>query len=241
MSGFVYLSVVIPAYNEAGAIQKVIEDHAALLGQLKGHISEWEIVCLDDASRDDTHLILKKLAETIPQLKVMRHSVNQGIQTTFFDLYQAAEGELIYATGGDGQWPPENLKRMLEGLIGQHADFVIGVRTNRQQIYSRMRQIVSFCFNLLPKILFGVDTRDAGSAKLGRREVFRMPVISKSSFAEAERIIRAQKSGYQIHFVPIQFISRASGKETGAKWKNVWQSFEDCLKVFFLGNSIKQK
>ena len=74
-----FLSVVMPAYNEEASIERVIQDHVAVLERLRPTIAEWEIVCVDDASRDGTGRILSRLAEEIAGLHVVRHSQNKGM------------------------------------------------------------------------------------------------------------------------------------------------------------------
>jgi hypothetical protein len=80
-------------------------------------------------------------------------------------------------------------------------------------------------------MLFGLVTRDAGSIKLGAREVFTCDVISRSPFAEAERIIRAHRRGYRVEFVPINFLPRTHGKAKGATLPNLIASLRDCLRL----------
>ncbi len=244
----VFLSIVLPAYNEEGAIEGVILDHLCVLEELSSLVPRREIVCVDDGSTDQTPQILEQLQARIPELRVIRHEKNQGIYASFTRLYQEARGTHIYSTGSDGQWPAQNIPRLFEQLI-TGADLVVGVRENRREVYGLQRQIVSFAFNFLPKILFGVKTCDAGSVKLGRREVFTLPLISRSPFAEAERIIKAYRSGYKVDFIPIRFQSRSAGRAKGASWKNIAASTRDlfhCLRVYGLRNenqrySQKQK
>jgi hypothetical protein len=88
---------------------------------------------------------------------------------------------------------------------------------------------------MLVKLLFGVETGDAGSIKLGSRAIFQMPLVSRSPFAEAERIVSAQRLGYRVASVPIRFLPRSSGKALGAGFKNILDSLRDCLKVRFGG------
>ena len=229
------LSVVLPAYNEQGTIEQVILEHYRVLSALGTRLEDWEILCLDDASTDATPAILKKLAASVPKLRVLTHASNQGIFASFRDLFASARGTHIYLTASDGQWPASNLLNMLSALEA-NADLVVGVRPNRAEIYSAGRRVVSFLFNLLPRIFFGVETSDAGSIKLGVRAVFKFDLISRSPFVEAERIILARRRGYHVAFVPIQFLSRTAGKERGASWRNIRQSLVDCFRcVNFYG------
>lgn len=225
------LSVVLPAYNEQASIEQVILDHARVLSGLNGHLDDWEIVCLDDASTDGTLARLRELEQRIPRLRVLTHETNQGIFQSFDDLFAAARGTHIYLTASDGQWPAANLPRLLIE-IARGADLAVGVRLNRAEIYSPQRRAVSWMFNLMPRLLFGVKTEDAGSVKLGLREIFTFDLISRSPFAEAERIIRAGREGYRVAFAPIQFLRRSAGKERGASWRNIRRSFADCLRCY---------
>ena len=226
------LSVVMPAYNEEGAIEGVILDHVRILESLA--LPDWEIVCVDDASSDRTPQLLAALQQRFPRLRVVRHEKNQGIFASFSDCYREARGTHIYATGSDGEWPPENLPRMLERLQAG-ADLVVGVRTNRDAVYSISRRFISASFNALPRLLLGVPTRDAGSVKLGIRAIFDLELISRSPFFEAERIVKAQRAGFSVAFVPIQFRNRLSGKAGGASWGNIRSSLRDlllCVKTY---------
>jgi len=230
----IFLSIVMPAYNEEGQIKEVIGEHIEIASRLPPTVKDWEIVCLDDASVDATAARLAELSKTNEKVRIVTHETNQGISASFHDVCQAARGSHVYMTAADGQWPAENILVMLAELEAG-ADLVVGVRTNRRDIYSFRRRIVSYSFNILVKLLFGVETSDAGSIKLGLRAIFQMPLVSRSPFAEAERILTAHRLGYQVVSVPIQFLPRSSGKASGAGFKNILDSLRDCLKVRFGG------
>ena len=222
--------MVLPAYNEGATIESVIREHAAVLTRMKDRIPTWEIVCVDDGSEDDTGLRLDHLAQELPQLRVV-HQRNQGIFGAVSRAYREARGGSIYSTASDGQWPAENLEAMYVAFSAG-ADLVIGVRTNRREVYTLWRRVISFFFNLMPRIVFGVVLADAGSIKLGKRAVFEFELLSQSPFFEAERIIRTHRSGLKIGCVPIQFLPRAAGKEKGASLRNILGSLRDLLICF---------
>ena len=226
----IFLSIVMPAYNEQPDIEAVIREHVEAVTKLADSLDDWEIVCLDDGSQDSTAAVIEQLSQQTNKIRLVRHAENKGIYQSQTDLYLNARGTHIYSTGADGQWPASNLLKMF-GVLQTGADLVIGVRQNRSAIYSLRRRIVSQALNLLPKMLFGVATRDAGSVKLGAREVFTCDVISRSPFAEAERIIRAHKRGYRVEFVPINFLPRTHGKAKGATLRNILASLRDCFRL----------
>lgn len=111
-----FFSVVMPAYNEEQAIETVVRDHFQLLEKLGDQVPRWEVVCVDDASRDRTPEILRVLSEREPRLRLVRYETNQGIFAAFTRCYREARGTHVYATGSDGQWPPENVVLMLDRL-----------------------------------------------------------------------------------------------------------------------------
>lgn len=224
------LSVVLPAYNEEAAVEQVIREHIRALESLSDVLNDWEVVCLNDGSNDDTGAILERLAKSERRVKVLHHHRNQGIHASLVDLYEAAGGNLLYVTASDGQWPVGNLERLLTEALQSGADLVVGVRRNRRAVYGFRRLMVSQLFNLLPFLLFGVKTGDAGSNKLGRKELLCTEVVSASPFAEAERIVKAALRGANVRFVEIDFAPRSSGKTTGASWKSVATSFRDVLR-----------
>lgn len=224
-AGVDFLSVVMPAYNEADSIGRVILDHAELLREMEPVIRRWEIVVVNDGSTDATQNILESLAPRVPELRWVSQA-NQGICGAVTRGYKEARGSYIYSTGSDGQWPVENL-RVMFAKLAEGADLVIGVRTNRRSVYSPLRRFISGGFNLIPPLLFGVRAGDAGSAKLGRRDPFQYDLVSRSPFFEAERIIRAHRDGLKIDYAPILFTTRTEGQATGASWRNVRDSLRD--------------
>ena len=224
------LSVTMPVYNEQATIERVVLDHVEVLARLGSTVAEWEIVCVDDGSQDRTPEILRDLQKQVPQLRVIRQE-NQGIFGAVIRAYQEARGSHFFVTGSDGQWPAENLELLLPPALSG-ADLVVGVRSNKRDVYTPARRVISIAFNLLPRILFGVRVEDAGSTKLGVREVFEYQLISRSVFFEAERIILAQRKGRRVEFVPIRFLQRAEGKAMGASWKNLRSSVADLFRCF---------
>jgi glycosyltransferase involved in cell wall biosynthesis len=226
-----FLSIVIPVFNEEKNIKAVLDEHTTRLKD----VEQWEIVCLDDASTDGTRAILDAYGSHQPRLRVLAHTINQGITISFQRLFQEARGDYIYLTAGDGQWPAENLMRLLRSLDETHADLVIGVRQGRGQVYGLGRKILSYGFNYMAKVLLHVDVQDANGIKLGRKEIFTCPMRSKSFFIELERLAAAYKKGYHIAYAPVIFLPRQYGIPQGAKLKNIAGTLKDFIQ-FLINN-----
>jgi len=243
-SGFcdpLVLSVVMPAFNEEASIEAVVTEHVKVLVALSPMVADWELIVLDDASSDRTLEILNRLAGRVPKLRVCRHEHNQGIFVSFDDLFRETKGTHIFATASDGQWPVANLRLMMKTLLEHKADLIVGVRLNRWEIYSRWRRLISWAFRNLTRAVLGFDPQDPGSIKLGRREIFQHPLICRSPFVEAERIIQAVAQGYCVEFVPIEFLQRESGKAQGAKVAYLLASLRDCARCFWAYRVVRRQ
>ena len=187
------ISAVIIARNEQATAGKVINESIKVLPKLA---EKYEILVNDDASVDRTPEILDSYAQKYPYIKIYHQKKPLGITGGFEFLYKKAKYELVFINAADGQYTIFDLPQMVE-KINEGYDLVIGKRRRKIQ-YNFFRRTTSLMFGFLPKLLFGFNLYDPGSNKLYKREVLQVTKpISKSIFAEAERIIRAYKKGFK--------------------------------------------
>lgn len=221
------VSVCFPAYNESQTIRAVLEDARALLAHSN---LDYEVLICDDASTDETPAIIRDVAAGDPRIRAWRHDQNQGIFATFEELYAKATKEFVFLNATDGQWETRILLDLLP--LTTFADVVIASRRDKQ--YTPVRGAVSWAFNALPRLLFGVNTYDAGAVKLIRREIIaRWALVSRSPFSEAERLIRAARHGYRIVEYPVDTTSRRGGRGQRAKWSLVRGAAVDLVRVWW--------
>jgi dolichol-phosphate mannosyltransferase len=229
------VSLLIPAYNEHASIADVIERSLAVL---KECTTDAELIVLDDASKDDTFALMQQAKERHPDIRIERHTVNGGIAKTFEDLYKMASKDFLFLISGDGQFPPETLKKCMPLL--ETNDVVICDRIYKD--YTLYRHIISFSYRWFPRILFGVDLRDPGTIKCVRREIIKdIQVTSTSVFVEAERFIRAAKRGYKIAHVDMIQEQRKGGKARGGKPSTIAKSVADMMRVWWSLEVLRQK
>src|SRR5271157_274205 len=221
------LSIVMPVYNEERALPGVLDEAIASLATVPYRL---EILLVDDASTDRSLEILQDYERRHPGVvRIIRHEMNRGIMGAFETLYNSARGRYVFMNASDGQWKTAECLRFLD--LRDRYDIIVGRR--RAKNYTLWRKVVSGSFNLLPRVLFGVRTHDAGSIKLFRQDVLRIPLISRSPFREAERIIRANRRGYRIGAIEVEHHDRRGGRATGARWPLVVMSISDLVRCWW--------
>jgi dolichol-phosphate mannosyltransferase len=219
------LSIVVPAFDEAASITATIDD-AFAVGERVTRVLE-VIVC-NDGSRDPTGALVRDRARHEPRLRLLDRSVNRGIEASMRALYAHARHDWVFLMSADRQWPMEALVPM--AAAAADADFVIGVRPNKREVYTRYRRIVSWGYERIVRAL-GAPGGDPGSIKLARRELMHAAVASRGVFAEGERVIRAARSGARVVEVPVEFHRRGAGKASGARRDVVARALVDAIRV----------
>jgi glycosyltransferase involved in cell wall biosynthesis len=230
------ISLLIPAYNEEATLEATV---IRGLEVVRACSDDYEVVMLDDASRDRTAQIMDQIKSRDPEhIRALRHESNKGIAATFEDLYLAASKNYLFLIPGDNEFPAEVLHQIVPMLSSY--DIVICRRTYKP--YTMWRTIVSTCYRWLPRLLFGVDLRDAGSVKCVKREIYtNIAITSKDVFVEAERLIRAVRRNYRLGFIDIRQELRQAGVARGARLSVVVRSFADMLALWIRLVILRQK
>jgi len=203
------LSLVLPAYNEEGNIERAVRT-AAAAGARAG---SYEVVVVDDGSRDATGARLSALeAEMGPRLRVVRHEENRGYGAALRNGFAAAEGDLVFYTDSDNQFDLSELEGMLP-LMGEW-DAVLGYRIARQD--ARRRLMTSWVFNRLACVVFGLTVRDLNcSFKLFRRDVLRsLPLAADDFFIDTELVVRLHRGGWRYMERGVTHLPRTAGRST---------------------------
>ena len=122
---FVDLSIVVPAYNEEHRIAPTL---ARLSAFLTNQPMRWEIVVVDDGSRDATCAVVERAMATIPNLRLVRQHPNRGKGAAVRLGMLAARGQIRVMSDADGSMPPEQLPRLLAPIHACTAEISIGSR-----------------------------------------------------------------------------------------------------------------
>ena len=163
------LYIIVPAYNEAENIEKLIDDWYPVIERHNGN-GESRLVVINDGSKDETYTILKKCAETRPLLKPLTKE-NGGHGPTLIYGYRYAiknKVDYIFQTDSDGQTLPEEFESFWEQRT--EYDAILGNRCDRQDGMSR--KFVENTLRFILKLVFGVSVPDANAPfRLMKRDV----------------------------------------------------------------------
>ncbi len=166
------LSVVVPVHDEAGAILPLLaEIRAALLG-----ILSFEIIVVDDGSRDGTSAELSSVVQHLPELRVVVHSEQQGQSAAIANGVRLARGWWVATLDGDGQNDPHDLRDFWGVVVSDPAiDMVCGVRTQRRE--GLPRRLASRIANAVRQAVLhdGVEDTGCGIKLFARRAFLGLP------------------------------------------------------------------
>lgn len=224
------ISVFFPAYNEAKNIEKTVQE---TLKVLKKIAKEFEIIVVDDGSKDETGLKVKRLAKKFSELRLINHPKNLGYGAALKTGMYASRFPLVCYTDSDGQFDFKEIIKFLPKI--KKSDLVLGYRTKRTDKF--YRQILAKILWLADWILFGLDVRDIDCGfKLFKREVIEKIGMLKttSAITETEFVVRAKKAGFKIDQVGVCHYSRQEGKQTGGKLKVILKAALEGLKLWWI-------
>jgi glycosyltransferase involved in cell wall biosynthesis len=209
----VTLSVVIPVYNEAAVVEKlVLELERDLVERLDE--PDVEVIVVDDCSTDETRAILERLTRDRSWLTVDRARVNAGHGRSVLRGLRSASGDWIFQIDSDGQFLVEDFHHLWP--LRDRADLVLGIRAARHDATHRI--VLSRVIALAVSLLARRRLRDANCPfRLVRRELWEDldPIIGASVRAPSIMVsLGAARRGWRICEVPVTHLARAHGPST---------------------------
>jgi glycosyltransferase involved in cell wall biosynthesis len=224
--GMLSISAVLPAYNEEAVIADSV---AAMVHTLESLGADYEVIVVNDGSRDRTARIVTELGERNPRIRLVSHAQNRGYGAALWTGFTSASKDLIFLTDGDKQFDVAELRDFLPLLDG--ADLAIGFREPRAD--PLIRRLNGWGWNSLVRLLFGYTARDVDCAfKLFRRSVLdRVDVRAKGATFSAEFLVKARRLGYVIRERRASHYPRPAGQATGAKPAVILRAFRELFRL----------
>jgi dolichol-phosphate mannosyltransferase len=223
------LSVVVPVFNERDNVAPLVGE---IVAALRGRIP-FEIVYVDDCSKDDSFAVLTQLMASTPELRVLRHTAQSGQSTAIRNGVKAARGAWIATLDGDGQNDPADIPKLLEARAKAEPSLKLfaGWRVTRRD--SGSKRWASKIANAIRSRLLHDETPDTGCGiKLFERAVF----LDLPYFDHMHRYLPAlvKRAGWKSVSVPVNHRERSTGVSKYNNLHRAWVGLADLRGVGWL-------
>lgn len=224
----VQITVIFPAFNEAESIRRTLD---LAVAALRAQFETFEILVVDDASRDDTGRIADQLAAENSEIRVIHHSRNQGAGQAFFTALEHARGEFLIHNAIDYPFDLDDLPLLMGPM--KEADVVVAARKRRAG-YSAYRILTSVANRWMLHSLFDLHLADYNFTQLYRKVVLdSIQVESRgTAFVTPEILIRAHAAGFRIKEVEIEYHPRLTGVATSGKPRVIIASLQGMFRLW---------
>jgi len=221
------LSVFLPSHNEEGNIKRVV---GAYLAELPRVTDDYEVIVVDDGSRDRTGAIADRMAAADSHVKVVHHPVNRGYGGAVISGIRAASKPYLLLCDGDGQFDPADLERMTP-FVPEY-DVVAGRRAHRAD--PLIRRINGMAWSELVRFLLGITISDIDCGfKLFKREQLEgMTLRAHGAMISTELMARLAGGGAKVKEVDVNHLPRLTGEQSGASLKVVMRAFKELITLY---------
>ncbi len=221
------ICVVLPAYNEEAVIAATTSRCVEVLSVIA---PDYEIVVVDDGSRDRTGTIADAMAAANPHVRVVHNRPNRGYGGALIAGFDAATKSLLFFMDSDGQFDIQDLALLLAEREKGHR-IVLGYREKRQDTW--MRKLNAWGWNLLVSLFFGLRVRDVDCAfKLYDTSLVRAcDIHSEGAMVNTEMLVKLARLGIPFVQVPVRHYPRQHGKATGANLGVIVHAFRELVRL----------
>ena len=223
------LSVILPAYNEAGNLEEIIPDVVTFL---RSYASKFEVIVVNDGSKDNTEEILSQLCKNYPELKAISYKENKGYGYAIRKGIKNAKFEWILIMDCDGQFKIESLIPFWERR--EKYDFLTGYRSPRvDNIY---RKTLAKIGNLIGNFFLGYKVKDINCAfKLFRKSLIqKLNLKANGNAIFFEILLGLFKRGFKNFLqLPVKHYQRKQGKQSGGDLKVIFKLISEAIKAIF--------
>ena len=195
------VSVLVPAKDEAENLPIFMQQAAAAF---IGSSTRYEVIVIDDGSKDDSWAVLQRLQAQYPFLRAVRHRTQRGIADALRTGWLNSRGNILVFYPADLQFRPEDIPRLVAPILADTADMVTGFKEGKYD-----KAFVSGIYNRLSRSLFDVPVKDLNSVKAYRREI--MNALPIRPDWHRYMIVIAHFEGFSVTEIPIPLYPRNAG------------------------------
>lgn len=222
------LSVIVPVYNEAETIRRILE-------KIDSINIDKEIIVVDDGSFDETGRILRDTR--LSNLKIIYHSSNRGKGAAFLTGLANATGEFVIIQDADLEYDPNDYLKLMQSMNNNNADIILGARFKRGYHGLFMHRLGNRFLTATLNFLFDCRLNDYATCyKLARRDTLDALGLEATGFdIDVEIICNALKKRKRILEIPIHYSPRTYDAGKKIRWKDgLWALF--CMFKYRFGS-----
>jgi glycosyltransferase involved in cell wall biosynthesis len=224
------LSVFFPAYNDAGTIASLVITAVRVAATLT---PDFEVIVVNDGSRDDTPRILDELARVYPdRVRIVHHPKNRGYGGALRTGFATATKDLIFYTDGDAQYDPAEMVELWPKMTDD-VDWVNGWKISRSDPLHRI--VIGRAYHHMVKLLFGLKVRDVDcDFRLMRRRIFEVVRLEKDSGVIClEMMKKFQDAGFRVAEHPVHHYHRTYGTSQFFNFRRIIRTAIDVMKLWW--------
>ena len=220
------LTIFFPCYNEEANLERVT---LAALDVAAEVADDYEVIIVNDGSRDKTAEIADRLASEHEAVRAVHNNPNLGYGGALQRGFREATKDWVFYTDGDGQFDFKELPRLLP-LLETH-DIVSCYRLDRKD--PLLRKVNAWCWSRLVNFLFGFGLRDVDCAfKIFPRALFdEITMKSTGALIDTEILAKAHYLGYRIAQLGVHHYLRTAGEQSGANIRVIARAFKELFKL----------
>ncbi len=227
-------SIVMPAYNEGSHIYENLLKTNEIVSSF---CEDFEIVCVNDGSADNTESEIKRAAEECSRIRMVSYTPNGGKGHAIKTGVLAAEGDRIAFLDSDLDLSPDHFEDFLAHMDSENADVVIGSKMHKESKleYPFLRKFISFGYYVMLRVLFRLKVHDTQTGiKIYKGDLLKKivpDVITKGFAYDIELLAVANEMGAKIIERPIRLVFTRSGGFSRIHFKDIWLVFKDTFKI----------
>ena len=222
------LSVFLPCYEEEGNVARTVERAVAVLRERD--LDRFEIIVVNDGSRDRTGVIADALASEYDEVRVAHHVQNQGYGGALRTGFAEAKFPWVFFTDGDGQFDPNEIDGFL--AAADDVEVVIGYRLQRADHFGR--RVNTWLWSLAVRTLFQLRVRDIDCAfkLLSRHALDEVgPLTASGAVISTELLVGVRRAGLPIREIGVHHYPRQAGAPTGASIKVILRALRELVQL----------
>ena len=223
------LTAFFPAYNDQHTIERIVRTAAEEMAKVA---DDFEVLVVNDGSKDETGSILDRLAAELPYLRVIHHERNRGYGAALITGFTNARKDLIFYTDGDGQYDVRELHNLLAELR-PNIDLVNGYKIKRADAWYRVW--IGLTYRRLMRWVFRLSIRDVDcDFRLFRRYIFEtISLESTSGVICVEMARKFDLAGFRMVEVPVSHYPRLHGRSEFFRVRHLVHTFRGLMKIWW--------